>query len=150
MSNFDLTPLFRSSIGFDHMMQIIESAMKSGSQSSYPPYNIEKLSDDSYRITMAVAGFFPDELVVEVQDNVLTLKGKSKPKAEKVTYLHKGIATRSFERHFQLADFIKVGEANCEHGLLSIDLIRIVPEQKKPVQIKINSAGSEKLIEHKE
>ena len=150
MSNFDLTPLFRSSIGFDHMMQIIESTMESSSQSAYPPYNIEKLDDDSYRITMAVAGFYPEELNVEVQDNVLTLRGKAKPRKEKVTYLHKGIATRSFERHFQLADFIKVGEASCEHGLLAIDLIRIVPEQKKPVQIKINSATSDKLLEHKE
>lgn len=153
MSHYDLTPLFRSSIGFDHMMQLLDSALNEGEATqpnSYPPYNIEKISDDTYRITMAVAGFKPDALNVVVQGNTLIIAGKIKEKPESITYLHKGIATRAFERHFQLADFIKIGEAKLEHGLLSVELTREIPEAEKPRKIPIQTTeNSTKLLEHK-
>jgi molecular chaperone IbpA len=148
---FDLTPLFRSSIGFDHMMQLIDSAMSTNdSSSAYPPYNIEKLNDDTYRIVMAVAGFGDKDLSVVVQDNSLIIEGKAQSQEGEIEYLYRGIAGRAFERHFQLADFIKIGEAKLENGLLSIDLQREIPEAKKPRNIKIQAAGAlNTLIEQK-
>ena len=138
MTSYDLTPLFRSSVGFDHMMHMLDSALSiDGNGSSYPPYNIEKLAEDSYRITMAVAGFGREDLNVTLQDNVLIISGKADLKDETVEYLHRGIAGRAFERHFQLADFIKVVGASMEHGLLMVSLKREVPEAMKPRTIDI-------------
>lgn len=141
MTDFDFTPLFRSTVGFDRMMQLVDSALHTGeSGGAYPPYNIEKLSDNAYRITMAVAGFSEDDIKVMVHENTLFISGKNRvDEEEKVEYLYRGIAGRAFERRFQLADFIKVGDAKIENGLLKIELIREVPEAKKPREIKITN-----------
>ncbi len=149
MTNYDLTPLFRSSVGFDHMMHMLDSALSTdGSGSSYPPYNIEKLEEDSYRITMAVAGFRREDLNVTLQDNVLLISGKADLKDDTVEYLHRGIAGRAFERHFQLADFIKVVGAAMENGLLKVSLQRELPEAMKPRTIDIEDEENKaKLIE---
>lgn len=151
MRNYDLTPLFRSSIGFDRLMRLMDSATRGEEgAASYPPYNIEKVDDQTYRLTMAVAGFSEDNLSITVQDNVLVITGKARADDENVQYLYRGIAGRAFERHFQLADFIKVGDANLENGLLRITLQREIPEAMKPRTIEIRPAshGSKgKLIE---
>lgn len=147
--NYDLTPLFRSSIGFDNMMHMLDSALSTdGNGSSYPPYNIEKIEEDSYRITMAVAGFRREDLNVTLQDNVLVISGKADLKDDTVEYLRRGIAGRAFERHFQLADFIKVISAAMEHGLLKVNLQREIPEAMKPRKIDIEDEENKtKLIE---
>ncbi|OJX11404.1 MAG: heat-shock protein [Caedibacter sp. 37-49] len=150
MRNYDLTPLFRSSIGFDRLMRIMDSATRGEEGApSYPPYNIEKMDDQTYRLTMAVAGFSEDNLSITVQDNVLVITGKARADDESVQYLYRGIAGRAFERHFQLADFIKVGDANLENGLLKITLQREIPEAMKPRTIEIRPAQKPKgkLIE---
>ncbi len=151
MRNYDLTPLFRSSIGFDRLMRVMDSATRGEEGgASYPPYNIEKVDDQTYRLTMAVAGFSDENLSITVQDNVLVIMGKARADDENVQYLYRGIAGRAFERHFQLADFIKVGEANLENGLLRITLQREIPEAMKPRTIEIRPAAHAskgKLIE---
>ena len=142
MTRYDLTPLFRSSVGFDHLSRLMDLAFESSSaESGYPPYNIEKLTDDTYRITMAVAGFEQDDIQMTQQDNMLVVKGaaKTETKDENRQYLHRGIAARSFERRFTLSDHVNVTEANLANGLLSIDLLREVPEHKKPRTIQIES-----------
>lgn len=142
MTRFDLTPLFRSTVGFDHLSRLMDSAFEAAaSDGGYPPYNIEKLSDESYRITMAVAGFETDDVTVTQHENMLVVKGASKQEAQSDTrqFLHRGIAGRSFERRFHLADHITVTSANLANGLLNIDLLREVPEHKKPRQITIES-----------
>lgn len=144
MRTYDLAPLFRSTIGFDNLSRLLDSAMKMDEVlPSYPPYNIEKRSDDSYRISMAVAGFSEDELSLVTQDNVLIVTGKhsEEEKQEEGTFLHRGIAARTFERRFQLADHVKVTSANLKNGLLHVDLKREVPEAKKPRVIKIENGG---------
>ena len=153
MRSYDLTPLFRSSIGFDRLMRLMDTSLRSdeSSSSSYPPYNIEKLNDETYRLTMAVAGFKEDALMITVHDNVLVVAGKASMDDDNVQYLYRGIAGRAFERQFQLADFIKVGEAALENGLLRITLHREIPEAMKPRTIEISkksSLGKNKLIEH--
>ena len=151
MRSYDLTPLFRSSIGFDRLMRLVDTPSRSEESSSYPPYNIEKLTDESYRLTMAVAGFDESMIAITVQDNVLTVAGRAHPEDENVHYLHRGIARRAFERQFQLADYIKVGDASLENGLLRISLEREVPEAMKPRTINISQKGkSQKLIEHED
>lgn len=140
MSDFDFSPLFRSTIGFDRLMRIADAATRVDTGSSYPPYNIEATGDNAYRLTMAVAGFGPDELDVVVKENDLTVSGKSKTEGEPAKYLHRGIARRTFERHFQLADHIKVVGAGLANGMLSVDLVRDLPEAAKPRKIAI-SAG---------
>ncbi|MDX1922828.1 MAG: Hsp20 family protein [Alphaproteobacteria bacterium] len=151
MRTYDLTPLFRSTIGFDNLSRLIDSAMKvDEAVPSYPPYNIEKLNDDAYRITMAVAGFSESELNLVTQDNVLLVTGKqtSDDAADARVYLHRGIAARSFERRFQLADHVKVISASLKDGLLHVELKREVPEAKKPRAIKIESGdGAGKVID---
>lgn len=151
MRHYDLTPLFRSTIGFDNLSRLIDSAMKvDEALPSYPPYNIEKRGEDSYRISMAVAGFSEDELSLLTQDNVLIVTGKhsEEEKDEEGSYLHRGIAARSFERRFQLADHVKVTAAHLKNGLLHVELKREVPEAKKPRVIKIENAGkSAKVID---
>ncbi|UTW59709.1 Hsp20 family protein [Kordiimonas sp. SCSIO 12603] len=140
MRNFDLSPLMRSSIGFDHLSRLVDSALSSESSAAYPPYNIEKLDEDDYQITMAVAGFAPDELNVVIQEGTLLISGAAKEDTGDRKYLHRGIAKRAFERRFELAETIKVGDAHFENGLLQIDLKRVIPEHKKPRNIEIRSS----------
>lgn len=138
MRTYDLSPLFRSTIGFDHVARMLDAALRNDDSAlSYPPYNIEKLGSDDYRITMAVAGFSEDDLDVTVQENQLLIRGRSRKDEEGVQYLHRGIAGRSFERRFELADHIKVTGARLVNGLLHVDLVREVPEAKKPRSIQI-------------
>lgn len=140
MRNFDLSPLMRSSIGFDHLSRLVDSALSSESSAAYPPYNIEKLGDDDYQITMAVAGFAPDELNVIIQEGTLLISGAARQDDAERKYLHRGIAKRAFERRFELAETIKVGDAHFENGLLQVDLKRVIPEHKKPRNIAIRSS----------
>ncbi|WP_262694013.1 Hsp20 family protein [Kordiimonas aquimaris] len=139
MRTFDLSPLMRSTVGFDHLSRLLDSATSTEGASAYPPYNIEKLSEDDYRVTMAVAGFSPEELTVTVQDGTLILAGKAKEDSEGRRFLHQGIAKRAFERRFELADTIQVGDASFEHGLLEVGLKRVIPDHKKPREIEIRS-----------
>lgn len=144
MNAYDLTPLFRSTVGFDHLSDLIDSAFKLDERGlSYPPYNIAKLSEDDYEITMAVAGFKQSELTITAQQNTLTVKGNSTEKQEKEekSYLHRGIATRGFERTFSLADHVKVVDASLTDGLLTIKLAREIPEASKPRSIPINNGA---------
>jgi molecular chaperone IbpA len=141
MRTFDVSPFTRSSIGFERLFDLLESATRADeSEVSYPPYNIEKLGEDAYRLTMAVAGFNKDELSIVAQQNTLTVSGKKKGDESK-QYLHRGLATRAFQRQFNLADHVKVENASLENGLLAIDLVREVPEAMKPRRIEI-AAGS--------
>jgi molecular chaperone IbpA len=152
MHAFDFSPLFRSTIGFDRMQRLVESALESDDSNwSYPPYNIESKGENAYRITMAVAGFGPDELDVTAKENTLVVSAKSKQDEDPKTYLHRGIAGRAFERRFELADFIKVAGATLENGLLHVDLVREVPEEKKPrkVEIVTGSNQNSRVIEQK-
>ena len=141
MRTFDLTPLLRSTVGFDQFDRLFNAVGRLDEGSlNYPPYNIEKSGEDAYRITMAVAGFGESDLDLTVSDNTLTVKGAQQPEKEDVKYLHRGIAGRAFERRFELADTIKVTGARLENGLLHIDLVREVPEHKKPRKIEIGAA----------
>ena len=150
MRSVDLTPLMRATVGFDRMMNLLDAQTRLDQGDGYPPYNIEKIGDDDYRITMAAAGFSEDDLDVTVKENSLTIKGKkADAEQDKVKYLYRGIATRSFERRFELADHIKVTGARLENGILSLDLVREVPEAMKPRNIKISGtrAPRPKVIE---
>jgi molecular chaperone IbpA len=151
MRSYDLSPLFRSTVGFDRMTRLLESALKADDAAlSYPPYNIEKLADDAYRITMAVAGFASEDLEITVQENTLIISGKSRKDEEGTQYLYRGIAGRAFERRFQLADHIKVSGANLVNGLLHVELVREIPEAMKPRTIRIETgAGHTRTIEKK-
>lgn len=141
-NNFDFTPYRRSTVGFDRLFDLLETNMRGGeSADGYPPFDIVKEGEDSYRITLAVAGFRPDEIKLIAHQNQLTVTGKRADDDGEGEYLHRGIATRGFERRFQLADFIEVGEANFENGLLSIALKRVVPEAMKPRKIAIGGAA---------
>ena len=149
MTTYDLSPLFRSTVGFDHLSQLIDNAFRMDERGvSYPPYNIAKLSEDDYEITMAVAGFKQSELNVSVEQNVLTVTGSTAQKEEQngKAYLHRGIATRSFERKFSLADHVKVVDAQLADGLLTLKLVREIPEESKPRKITINNGA---MIENK-
>jgi molecular chaperone IbpA len=149
MRQFDLTPLFRTSVGFDSLARMLDGMTKLDEQASaYPPYNIEKLAEDRYRITMAVAGFTEEDVTITAQDNALIVVGKAKAETEERHYLHRGIAGRAFERRFQLADHIRVMGASLQHGLLHIELAREVPEAMKPRTIKIES-GERQPATHK-
>jgi molecular chaperone IbpA len=142
---FDFTPLLRSSIGFENLNRLVDFATRvTDADTAFPPYNIEKLGDDRYRITMAVAGFGREEIDITVQENSLIVSGRAaeETKTEGREYLHRGIAKRAFERRFQLADVIKVTGANFENGLLNIDLVREVPEHKKPRKVEIGGTTS--------
>lgn len=145
MNAYDLSPLFRSTVGFDHLSQLIDSAFKMDERGpSYPPYNIAKLSEDDYEITMAVAGFKQSDLNITVEQNMLTVSGANAEKTDEKgkAYLHRGIATRSFERKFSLADHVKVVDAQLADGLLTLKLVREIPEESKPRKIAINNGGS--------
>jgi len=149
MRNFDFSPLYRSAIGFDRMASILDNLNRAEqTQPSYPPYNIELTGEDKYRITMAVAGFDRSEINIEVNQNNLTVSANKATEEQTRTYLHQGIAARSFERRFQLADHVQVQGANYENGLLHIDLQRIIPEAMKPRNIPIGvSTQQDKLVQ---
>ncbi len=150
MRSLDLTPLFRTSVGFDNLNRVFDNLSRyDEAQLSYPPYNIVKDSEDDYRITFAVAGFGENDIDIVVENNALTVKGKVAQDNDEATYLHRGIAGRSFERRFQLADHIQVTDAVMENGLLHVNLKREVPEALKPRSIAITSASSAKQIEQK-
>lgn len=142
MRTIDLSPLYRSFIGSDHLASMIDAASRQEKQTTYPPYNIELLGEDKYRITMAVAGFSKDDVIIEVQENTLKVTGKREGEKESENdrkFLHKGISERNFERKFQLGDNVKVLTADLQNGLLHIDLERVVPETQKPRRIEIGS-----------
>ena len=146
---FDYTPLYRSSVGFDRLFRLLDEAQAVETQ-SYPPYNIERLGDDDYRITMAVAGFGPQDVSIEAKGNTLTVTGKKADKPQQATeILHQGIAARGFERRFQLADHVEVTGADMDNGLLHIVLKRLVPEALKPRQIPIGNQSKLKAIDSK-
>jgi molecular chaperone IbpA len=144
MERVDFSPLFRSTIGFDRLTRLVDAATRVDNAAlAYPPYNIEKTGEDAYRLTMAVAGFSPDELDITVQENTLLVTGKAKHEQEENRYLHRGIARRAFERRFSLADHIKVVGASLVNGMLHVDLAREVPEAAKPRKIQIGTGSPE-------
>jgi molecular chaperone IbpA len=148
MRTYDLSPLFRSTVGFDRLSRLMDAATRIDDSSlSYPPYNIERTGDDTYRISMAVAGFGEGDLTITTQDNQLVITGKLAQEDDKQSYLYRGIAGRAFERRFTLADHIRVSGASLVNGLLHVELVREVPEAMKPRQIKINAAGKAQVIE---
>jgi molecular chaperone IbpA len=151
MRTFDLSPLFRSTIGYDRLADMLDSVAQFDSGVSYPPYNIERTDEHRYRISLAVAGFAEKDLAVEVKDGVLSVQGKRESDKETETrhYLHQGIAGRSFERRFQLAENVEVKGAQLENGLLHIDLEHVVPEEKKPRRIVIGGKPEGKVIDAK-
>lgn len=148
MRTIDFSPLFRSTIGFDRMQRLMDAALNADEASpSYPPYNIESLGEDAYRITMAVAGFSEDDVEVISKENALTISGKANKEEDAATYLHRGIAGRSFTRHFQLADHIRVVGAELKNGLLHVELAREIPEELKPRKIAIRGVSESPKVE---
>ena len=143
---YDLSPLFRTAIGFDRLARLVDNAQQTASVQAYPPYNIERTGDDAYRLTMAVAGFGNDDLDVVVKENTLVITGRVKDEAQKSEVLYRGIAGRAFERRFVLADHIQVNGADLQNGLLHVGLKRIVPEALKPRRIEIGSASAPMVI----
>ena len=146
MRTIDFSPLYRSVVGFDRLASLLETAA-ADSATGYPPYNIERTDENAYRIDIAVAGFRPEELNVEVKENLLTVAGRKSANDDAKTYLHRGLAERNFERRFQLADYVVVTDASLADGLLSISLKRELPEALKPRRIEINGEGRSQLIE---
>ena len=147
MTTFDFSPLYSSSIGFDRLAGLMDAATRGErAQAAYPPYNIEKVEENNYRITMAVAGFAEEDLSLETKNNQMVVKGRKTPSDEQRTYLHQGIAERAFEHRFQLADYVRVKEANLENGLLHVELVRELPDEMKPRNIAINTGGSSRLM----
>jgi len=153
MRHFDLSPLYRSTIGFDQLGSLLDRLGSFENEApSYPPYNIERVSENTYRISMAVAGFSDSDLDIEVKENTLTIRGEKCAEQENSTFLHRGIAARSFERRFQLADYVVVKGASLENGLLHVDLVRELPEAMKPRTIEISTktdADKPKVIDSK-
>ena len=148
MRPFDFAPLYRSTVGFDRLVQLLDSAAGFENDApAYPPYNIERLGDNEYRITMAVAGFAESELKLEVKEQTLTIKGDKAPESKERTFLHRGIATRAFERRFQLADHVEVRGADLKDGLLHIDLVRNVPERLKARTVAIGATKAPAQVE---
>ena len=146
MRHFDFAPLYRSTVGFDRLVQLLDGfASVDNDGSGYPPYNIERLGDNEYRISMAVAGFHKDEFKIDVKESTLVVSGQKKPEDKERTFLHRGIAARSFERRFQLADHVEVKSADFEDGLLHIDLVRNLPERMKPRTIPVGTGEAMQL-----
>lgn len=137
MATYDLSPLFRSTIGFDRLARLMDTAMQAAETPSYPPYNIEKLTEDTYRLTLAVAGFAEEDLEITVKENALLVVGRARKESDARQLLHRGIAGRSFERRFELADHMVVEGAALENGLLHISLKRVIPETLKPRRVEI-------------
>jgi molecular chaperone IbpA len=150
MRDFDLSPLYRSTVGFDSLASILDQLTEFDKEtSSYPPYNIERLTENEYRITMAVAGFGKHEVEIEVNENTLSIRGEKKEaeEAEKErTFLHRGIASRAFEHRFELADYVEVRGADVKDGVLSVDLMREVPERLKPRRIEIGATVAKGIL----
>jgi len=147
MRTVDFTPLYRSAIGFDRLASLLEAAAGADAASGYPPYNIETVGENAYRIEIAVSGFRPEDLNLEVRENLLTVQGRKAQAENSRRYLHRGLAERNFERRFQLADHVEVTEARLADGLLVISLKREIPEALKPRKIEIKSAENGQLIE---
>ncbi|KGU85848.1 Hsp20 family protein [Pseudomonas corrugata] len=146
---FSLAPLFRSSVGFDRFNDLFETALRNEPGSSYPPYNVEKYGDDEYRIVVAAAGFREEDLDLQVEKGVLTISGgKREASNDSVTYLHQGIAQRAFKLSFRLADHIEIKSAGLSNGLLSIDLLRVIPEEAKAKRIPINGAQQQPALQN--
>lgn len=148
MRTIDLSPLYRSAVGFDRLASLLEAASRADAPTGYPPYNIETVGENAYRIEIAVAGFKPEELNIEAKENTLTVQGKKAANDENKRYLHRGLAERNFERRFQLADYVVVTGADLADGLLSISLERQLPEALKPRRIEI-ATGAKQQIEGK-
>jgi molecular chaperone IbpA len=149
MRTFDLSPLYRSTVGFDRLFSMLDQAA-GAEPTTYPPYNIERTGENNYRITVAVAGFGEKDLTIEARENVLTIKGAKEARdEERPETLYQGIAARAFERRFQLADHVQATGARLEHGLLHVDLVREVPEAQKPRQIPIGGGDTPKIVEAK-
>ncbi len=144
MRHVDFSPLYRSTVGFDRLFTMLDSLAQPENGQSYPPYNIERTAEDAYRISMAVAGFSDSDISIEAHRNVLTIKGeKAEEQNDGIEYLHRGIASRAFERRFQLADHVEVNGAELKNGLLHIDLKRNIPEEMKPRRIAISAAPTQ-------
>lgn len=143
MNRFDFTPYRRTMVGFDRLFDLLENQSRFNSGDNYPPFNIERRGDDAYRITLAVAGFKPADIDITAQQNLLVVQGKKAEEASSAQFLHVGIAQRGFERRFELADYVRVEDANLEDGLLTIDLVREVPEAMKPKKIAV---GTQKTL----
>jgi molecular chaperone IbpA len=150
MRTHDFSPLYRTAIGFDRLAQLFDEAQRAESQPSYPPYNIELVTEDKYRITMAVAGFRDDELEIVTERETLKVVGRKQKDEAKSTFLHRGIAARDFEQRFELADHVKVVGARLDNGLLSIELVREIPEALKPRKIAISTGDNVQLIEQRQ
>jgi molecular chaperone IbpA len=151
MRQFDLAPLYRNTVGFDRLFSMLDQFGGPEAVPSYPPYNIERTGENAYRISVAVAGFSEGDLNIEVKENALTIRGEKKSVNDngKADVLYQGIAARTFERRFQLADYVQVTGASLENGLLHVDLVREIPEAKKPRQIAINGRSAPQTIEAK-
>lgn len=147
MRQFDLTPYRRSAIGFDRLFDMLEANARQATTENYPPFNLERLAENRYRITIAVAGFSREEIELTAQQNLLLIKGKKGEQSAPGAFLHLGIANRSFERRFELADFVRVDDARLNDGLLTIDLVREVPEAMKPKTIAIKSGAPLAIVE---
>ena len=148
MRTFDFSPLWRSTIGFDHLADLVDASLRQATDDNYPPYNIERAGEDAYRITIAVAGFGAEDVTITAEQNSLTVEGKKAEKDER-EYLYRGIATRPFRRVFNLADFVQVRGAELSNGVLTIDLVREVPEAMKPRRIAINGGKSALQLDQK-
>lgn len=146
MGTIDFSPLFRSTVGFDRLSDMLDDVMRYQPADDYPPYDIEKTSEHSYRVTLAVAGFAPEDITVTAQPNLLLVSGR-KPARSDAEYLHRGLALRDFERRFNLADHVEVTGANMDNGLLSLDLVRELPEAMKPRTIRIDGDPRPKEVE---
>jgi molecular chaperone IbpA len=149
MRQAEFAPFYRSAIGFDRLFQALDRSVSFDSESTYPPYNIERTGENAYRITLAVAGFSQDELKIEVKEQTLSIGGEKAAETEGKSFLHRGIAARAFERRFQLADHVDVTGAKFENGLLHVDLVRNVPESKKPRTIAIATTDGAPQLEAK-
>jgi len=144
MRTYDFAPLWRSTVGFDRLFDLAQAAAQHAGEDNYPPYNIERLGEDSYQISLAVAGFSPDEISITAEQNVVTIEGNKPEKAER-EFLYRGISTRHFKRQFNLADYVQVKDASFDNGLLNIALVREIPEAMKPRQIAINGSNVNQL-----
>lgn len=147
MNRLDFTPYRRSTVGFDRLFDLLENASRAGGSENYPPFNIERRGEDAYRITLAVAGFKPADLDITAQQNLLVIQGRKADEPAEGQFLHVGIAQRGFERRFELADFVRVENANLEDGLLIIDLVREVPDAMKPRKVAIGTQKSLSVVE---
>jgi molecular chaperone IbpA len=147
MRTIDFSPLYRSVVGFDRLASLLDAAAAQDGSAGYPPYNIERTGEDAYRVEIAVAGFRPDELTIEVKENLLAVQGRKAANDDSRKFLHRGLAERNFERRFQLADYVVVHDATLSDGLLAISLKRELPEALKPRTIKIGTPASGALID---